>query len=59
MKYWGKNHASWTSPLNDTLASIYSQRFQRQLFASKNVLVTSGARDGLHSTLNALLREGD
>lgn len=54
-----KSRTKPTLPLNDTIASIYSQKLDLELSANRNVLVTSGAREALHATLNALLAEGD
>lgn len=45
--------------LNETIASIYSEKMGRRLHPSRNVLVTEGAREAIHSTLNALLTKGD
>lgn len=45
--------------LNETIASIYSEKMGRRLHPSKNVMVTEGAREAIHGTLNALLTKGD
>lgn len=45
--------------LNDSIANIYSGKYKRRLNAEKNVLVTSGARDALQSTLMSVLGKGD
>lgn len=47
------------SSLNDSIASIYSSKYDRKLVADKNILVSSGARDALHCTLSAFLSKGD
>jgi aspartate/methionine/tyrosine aminotransferase len=48
-----------TPALNDSIANIYSPKYSRKLAADRNILLASGARDALQSTLVTLLSKGD